>query len=480
MVPTNNVSRGVDVPTGASASGEGALADSANFRDRRLLRVAETQRRRETLIQAAPHADPQFVNAVAAADRFWDADEQWRTVLASQLEAEPSTATPAGPLRHQAEATPRGRRQRPRWRRPRAAAPATPIADSAAPPQTAAAFDVPAPGRRQIGRGRTWMTRLLLVVGPLIFCGGLAYSFGVTTGSTRLVQPSALTVEDAAAYHLTRYPAQQAAAFGVTYLTLCLSRPDPGQDGAAADRLAALARMTSSGVAAGCGGEGAAAAAAPATVTWNGSAEPITGVYADGAAAHLGFTVTAHDGRTYTAALPVWAADGAAGGMRVVGNLALLPTASAVPAPRAAAAKSTDPLVRESLTRNVLLPFFQAWGASDPVQLQLVLASTASPAARAGMQGQLTAPALAGAQVSVTRGDPAAYREGDMIAAAVTVDWTTRVGGAHRASYTVSLRLIGSRWQVLDVRGAAPDPAGGAAAGTAFTSPEPTTPAPAG
>jgi hypothetical protein len=114
------------------------------------------------------------------------------------------------------------------------------------------------------------------------------------------------------------------------------------------------------------------------------------------------------------------------------------------------------------------VPFLRAWAVSDPVQLNLVLAGDASSSARAGMEGQVTAPAVNRTQVVVTRGDPKGYRDGDLITAGVGVDWTTRLGGVQRAGYSISLRMTAGRWQVTDITGGAPDPAGGAAPATTF------------
>ena len=65
-----------------------------SFRDRRMDRLAEGRRRRELLSAAAPSADPQFLNAIAAADRFWGRDELWRDALQSQ---HAGTTAAAGP-----------------------------------------------------------------------------------------------------------------------------------------------------------------------------------------------------------------------------------------------------------------------------------------------------------------------------------------------------------------------------------------------
>ena len=65
-----------------------------SFRDRRMDRLAEGRRRRELLSAAAPSADPQFLNAIAAADRFWGRDELWRDALQSQHAGTTAAAEP--------------------------------------------------------------------------------------------------------------------------------------------------------------------------------------------------------------------------------------------------------------------------------------------------------------------------------------------------------------------------------------------------
>lgn len=331
-------------------------------------------------------------------------------------------------------------------------------------------FEIPLPGRRtKIGRFRSWVTRLGLVIAPLVLIGGVAYSCGVSTGSARLVQPATISADDASAFHLSSYPADRAAAFGVSYLSLCWTHPDAANTTATADRVAALARMTSAGVTPGCGWTGSTPSAAPLAVTWDGSIRPIQAAYADGAAAQLGFVVTTADGRTVGAALPIWVSSTTtAAGVRVVGDVAVVPIAPAAAAPTPAAPQMTDSAIAESLTRSVLVPFLRAWAVSDPVQLNLVLARDASTAARAGMEGQVSAPSVSRTQVVVTRGDPKGYRDGDLVTVQVGVDWTTRLSGMQRAGYSISLRLTAGRWQVTDITGAAPDPVGGAAPATTF------------
>ena len=228
--------------------------------------------------------------------------------------------------------------------------------------------------------------------------------------------------------------------------------------------------MTSAGVTPGCGWAGSTPSKAPLAVTWDGTVKPMQGAYVDGAAAQLGFVVTMADGRTVGAALPIWVSSTTAmsAGVRVVGDVAVVPIAPAAAAPTPAAPQLTDSTIAESLTRSVLVPFLRAWAVSDPVQLNLVLARDASTAARTGMEGQVTAPVVNRTQVVVTRGDPKGYRDGDLITVGVGVDWTTRLGGVQRAGYSITLRMTAGRWQVTDITGAAPDPGGGAAPATTF------------
>ncbi|HEY5880982.1 MAG TPA: conjugal transfer protein [Nakamurella sp.] len=332
-----------------------------------------------------------------------------------------------------------------------------------------------------VGRPRSWVTRLLLIAGPLLLAGGVAYSCGVSTGSSRLVQQASISSQDAAAFHLSSFPAARASAFGVAYLALCWTHPAPTDATATKDRLAALAEMTSAGVAPGCGWTGSTPSPAPLTVIWDGTATPLPDTYSDGAAAQMGFVVTTADRRTVGVTVPIWvpSPNSPTTGVRVVGDIAVVPVATAAPAPTPVAPAVTDTMIAESLTRSVIMPFLQAWSASDPVQLNLVLARDASSRARTGMDGQLSQPKVNGLRVIVTRGDPAAYRDGDRLTAQVSVDWTTRTTGVQRSGYSISLGMSAGRWQVVNITGSAPDPAGGASPSTTFAAPSSTTP-PAG
>lgn len=450
-----------------------------SFRNRRRSRVNEGRRRRELLSAAAPAADPQFLNAVAVADRFWGPDEQWRRAVLvghqasdTEFDAPTKAPDPAGEAMSTGQSSVSARMPA-RWRVRRSREePASAIDRLTAVDGVESPFAVPLPGRpsRMVGRGRSWVTRLALVAAPVVLIGGVAYSCGVSTGSARLIQSSTISADDAAAFHLSSYPADRAASFGVSYLTLCWTHPDAADAIGTTDRLAALARMTSAGVTPGCGWTGSTASSPPLAVTWDGTVKPVSGAYADGAAAQLGFVVTTTAGRTVGAALPIWVSSttGNTAGLRVVGDVAVVPIPPAGAAPTVAAPPVTDPAIADAVTRSVLDPFLRAWAASDPVQLNLVLARDASIAARSGMDGQVSAPVVTRTQVVVTRGDPKAYRDGDQVTANVGVDWTTRTGGIQRTGYTIWLRMTAGRWQVTDITAAAPDPAGGKAAATTF------------
>jgi len=455
------------------------MGDAADiFRDRRRSHLSEARRRRELLSAADPSADPQFINAIAAADRFWGPEEKWRDALQSQRSGSaastgPTQAVVAVEVAAFDPAPVTGRCGQlwgvwARVRHPRRSASQQAIAAQVVDGE----FDVPLPGKplRVVGRTRTWVTRLALIGAPLVLIGGVAYSCGVTTGSARLVQSSTISADDASAFHLNSFPADRAAAFGVSYLSLCWTHPDAADTTATTDRLAALARMTSAGVTPGCGWAGSTPSKAPLAVTWDGTVKPFQGAYVDGAAAQLGFVVTMTDGRTIGAALPIWVSSTStmSAGVRVVGDVAMVPIAPAAAAPTPAAPQLTDSAIAESLTRSVLVPFLRAWAVSDPVQLNLVLARDASAAARTGMEGQVSAPAVTRTQVAVTRGDPKGYRDDDQVTAGVGVDWTTRLDGVQRAAYSISLRMTAGRWQVTDITGTAPDPGGGAAPATTF------------
>lgn len=447
---------------------------AADYRRRRaellLAQVREEQQRDAALDEIAPDATPAERAAVL---RAWQAHDT----------ADPADSRDAGEAdeeRSDDHGVDGGRTNRPGrlWsgRRHRGKtsdpAPATAQVTEDLPAAHETLARIPPPGRatRGVGRVRSWVTRLLLIAGPLLLVGGVAMSCGVSMGSSRLVTPGAITDDEAAQYHLSSFPTARAAAFATNYLTLCLTRPDPADKTAVANRLAGLASMTSAGVTTGCGWTGANAEPAPIAITFNGSQNPIPG-YTEGVAAQLGFAVTSATGRNYAVTVPVWVSSTTtAPGMRIVGDVAVMPATVPTPAPPASPAAVTDPTLAGSLTGTVLLPFLRAWSTSDPVQLGLVLAPDATATARTGLNGQLADPRIANTQIVVTTGDPRGYRDGDRIQARLSVDWTAGAA-TQRTGYQIGLIRVAGRWQVQSIAGAAPDPAGGAAPVTTPTQP---------
>ncbi|QNK82863.1 conjugal transfer protein [Nakamurella sp. PAMC28650] len=466
------------------------------YRSRRVRQLAEAHRRRQVLVAAAPAAAAQLINAIAATDSYWTKTQTWHeaigkiapddTAAKAPPAAEPPIQVRMAKVQNQTTqpttpSPPPAKRRLGRKPSPAPTpAPATRPIDIHADPAVQAVednFEVPQPGRklRPIGRGRSWATRLAVLVSPLIFIGGLAYSCGVSTGSDRLAAPSAITADEAAAYHLSTFPAAQASAYGATYLTLCLTHPSVSNDQATADRLTALARMTSAGVAVGCGWDGTGAAQQPLSVTWMGTTAPSAGTYSTGAAAQLGYIVVMNDRRTLTIGIPIWTSNiKDQNNFRVVGDLSMLPAAPAQTAPAPVQPALVDPGLADSLSTTVLLPFLQAWAASDPVQLNLILAAGASTAAQQGLEGQLSNPQLDTAQVVVNHGAVGKYRDGDQITAQVTVDWSTATGaGIQTTSYSISLQLTAGKWLVLDITSGPVDSQGGAADNTTYQSTSP-------
>ena len=70
-------------------------ATSHGLRTDRAKRVIETHQRRRILFQRAPTADPQWVEAIIAADPLWGPDEDWKLLIdQTTTEAEPPVSPP--------------------------------------------------------------------------------------------------------------------------------------------------------------------------------------------------------------------------------------------------------------------------------------------------------------------------------------------------------------------------------------------------
>ena len=69
-----------------------APTTSQGLRTDRARRVIETHRRREVLFQRAPTADPQWAEAIIAADPLWGPDEDWQLLIdQTTTQADPPT-----------------------------------------------------------------------------------------------------------------------------------------------------------------------------------------------------------------------------------------------------------------------------------------------------------------------------------------------------------------------------------------------------
>ena len=469
----------VDAPSGDGAAGG---------RSRRDQRIAEIRRRRAVAAAASPGLDFQTTNMVVNADSLWGPDEGWRGFITASFESDEAPSAHGASPAPSAGASAPGRRSflRKMRRRVEPAEPGEkvhtePVAETPAVQgvEEPGVLDVPLPGRRlrRTGRGRSWIVRTAVVVSPLVLVGGVTYSCGVHAASQRLVRPSQIGDQDAARFHLSTYPSAAAAAFGATYLSICLTHP--ADDLGRGDRAAALAGMTSSGVSPGCGWDGTGPQQQPLSLSWTGTQSPAAGSYPTGVAEQLDFTAVMPGDRVIGVSVPIWAASAAGGPFLVVGDPAFLPAAIPTTAPIPAQPTTVDSGLAESLTPTVLTPFLTAWAASDQVQLGLVLATNASAAATRGLSGQLTDPTVDTAQIVVQKGNPTkGYHDGDLVSAQIAVTWQT-AGVTQESAYTVSLRMTSGRWLVTDITAGAVDAAGGAAPNTAFPTPT-SSPAPAG
>lgn len=478
-------------PTPAAADVKALEPDAASFRTRREAQLTLLRQRRATLARAAPHASQALLTAVASSEAFWGPDQKWRSALRADghnpVALEPSddssSGTSSDPVNDEEAAgegaegsSPTTKRRRPRVKkRPATTNAAETTAEESAAPLDH--FDIPAPGgRTRTGLGRAWITRLVLVAGPLFLIGGVAYSCGVGTGSSRVVVPPVITPDVAEQYRLSTFPLEQAAAFGSTYLTICLTHPDVANQSALINRGSSLSAMTSAGVAPGCGWDGKGPAQQPVSVTFAGTHTSVDDKYPAGTAEQLDFTAVMQDGRALGLSLPIWASQAPeASRLRVVGDVALMPALEPTTVPVPSQPRVLDATLSSYLTPAVLQPFFVAWAASDPVQLALIVTTDASSAARQGMTGQVSDPRVDTPTVEITSGDPKGYRDGDTATARTAVTWTTPAG-QQRSTYSVDLRLVANRWLVVDITGGPVDPRGGAAPSATFAATPTTTP----
>ena len=82
------------------------LATSQELRTDRAKRVIETHRRRKVLFQRAPTADPQWVEAITAADPLWGPEEDWKLLVdQTTMEAESPVSPPLAQIGNQKPTT---------------------------------------------------------------------------------------------------------------------------------------------------------------------------------------------------------------------------------------------------------------------------------------------------------------------------------------------------------------------------------------
>lgn len=330
-------------------------------------------------------------------------------------------------------------------------------------------FDVPPAGKKLTsGRSRTWVVRTLTVFAPVLLVGGLLFLLGVGLGSARVPAAATISTEEASRYALTTFPVDRAAGFGAAYLQQCLTHPSPEDEVALALRQAALAGMVSAGVDDDCGWDGEGPPQTPAAVQYAGLFTVMpAATFTAGQAAYLTYTVTMAVGQQIGVTVPVWVAGpDPAAPMRVVGGVGFVPPPprGSPPAPEIAGNPDSDLAAR--VQPQVIEPFLAAWAASDTVQLDLALTSDASLAARDGLAGAVSDPAVTDLTVYTDReadGGEVAYADGDQVAVTASVQWQTPAGGQQATDYQLTLRLVSGRWLVADVAGAGLDLSGGAA-----------------
>jgi len=454
-----------------------------DFRSTRAQQLAQARQRHVVLAEHYPDAEPAQLAAVTD-DRFWGPDELWRHTALDTQTASAAATKPNG----QKAGRPKRWRWIPRKKNGNGKKPEPPTESaSSAPPAAPASpaqvehFSISPPGRKNsimVGRIRSWVIRLVLLTTPMVMIGGLAYSCGsVVASSSESASWQNLIAAQADTWHLSTFPAQQAAAFGQTYLTLCLTHPKLSDDAALAGRLQALAAMTSAGVSSGCGWDGTGGTQTPLLITWTGTVTPAAAQYTTGQEARLTYTATLTNGQSTQIALPIWVTSASGStGMRVVGEITVLPYAAAAStAPTPQAPDTTDDNLATELQPTVLTPFLQAWAASDTVQLSLTVTSDASSTATSGMSGTLTSPSIDTVLVEVTKGSPSAYNDGDLVTAQTVVEWKTQSAGVQKSAYDIFLRRVGGRWLVADIAGGPVDQQGGTAAQTFTTTSSPTT-----
>lgn len=331
-----------------------------------------------------------------------------------------------------------------------------------------AEFDVPAAGKPLTNKnGRRWIVRLALIIAPCILIGGAGVLAGVSLGSSRVPADKTISPADATKYGLTDFPIEQAAAFGLQYLQQCLSHPDGDDKKATSERNDALAAMSgSSGLATGCGWDGKGPATHAPSLVFTGTWSPMNDVvFKSGRGAYLTYAATLAGGQTIGYAVPVWVAAENGTGMRVAGDIAVVPATGTPNIPTSEPTGSNDSTLAGELGNATLSPFFAAWAASDTVQLKLVTTTDATPRAMLGLDAAVKQPQIGTVSAYNDKGNnpggTVVYHDGDEIIAVAQVTWTLPGGGTQITGYRLVLRLVSSKWLVVDVDGSTANGDGG-------------------
>lgn len=338
-----------------------------------------------------------------------------------------------------------------------------------APDRTEGGFDVPPPGGRFSGKRGTHagvrsaivITCCLVVLGTVGFG---AYVYGAAAAGDR---DYVLSEGDAAAYHLSEFPLEQAGQFAENYVRICLNHPEA--EAAKEQRQDQLAQYASEGVDATCGWNGSGVQSV-IDVAWTGESTPMTEAgYGENARWLTVRALTTSGSRVVE--VPVYVEDLASGqGLRIVGDLGEMPQPVLANVERPAANTDVDVELGEALVDGEFFQqFFTAWGASENAALQRLVSPDATPAARSGLSGTLVQPQIDDAQIFYPDGtdpDEFSWDVGASAEAWVWVVWQNpRVDEETTSTRAYRVQLVKTadasnptqEWAVRDIRGGVPD-----------------------
>lgn len=329
-------------------------------------------------------------------------------------------------------------------------------------------FDVPAVGKVP-SNGRQYRGRKMLAVTVAggVFVGAVGIGAGVYVGRSAVPAAGMISPREAAAYRLTTFPLDAAAAFGKQYLEICLTHGDSEQ---VKKREQLLEAMATSGSADSCGWTSGGNKQNAEMIVWNGSMRPVKDDFGSGNAAYLGYTVSTGDGQYYTVTVPVWVKSVAeANDFRVVGDIGFSSPPRVATPPPAESRYEKDSSLANEVRDSIITPFLTAWAASDKGQLNLVLADNAEPSARTGLGGAVDSPKIQSIDVLSPRKTAASdnstsivYQDGDKVLAETTVVWQVPASESKQVTgYRIELHRAAGKWQVYDIDGGLVDRGGG-------------------